>query len=93
VGGLAATAAFYDVPFALGGNGAALALLCAWVTADLLTVRAGEEVDGDLIGTAAIAAAVALMPLAVPGASWIAGAVGVVAGFAIGLPLARMAPR
>jgi membrane associated rhomboid family serine protease len=93
VGGLAATAAFYDVPFALGGNGAALALLCAWVTADLLTVRAGEEVDGDLIGTAAIAAVVALMPLAVPGASWISGAVGVVAGFAVGLPLARMAPR
>ena len=57
--------------------------------ADLLTLRAGEEVDGDLIGTAAIAAVVALMPLAVPGASWISDAVGVVAGFAVGLPLAR----
>lgn len=93
VGGLAATAAVYDIPFALGGNGAALALLCAWVTPDLLALRSGEDIDGDLIGTAAIAVVVALMPLAVPGASWVADAVGVVAGFAIGLPLARMVPR
>jgi membrane associated rhomboid family serine protease len=93
VGGLAATAAVYDIPFALGGNGAALALLCAWVTPDLIALRGGEEVDGDLIGTAVIAVVVALMPLAVPGASWIADAVGVLAGFAVGLPLARLAAR
>jgi len=93
VGGLAATAAAYDFPVTLGANGAALALLCAWVTADLLALRSGEDIDGDLIGTAAIAVVVALMPLAVPYASWVADAVGVVAGFAIGLPLARMAPR
>jgi hypothetical protein len=93
VGGLAATSAVYEVPFALGGNGAALALLCAWVSADLLAVRAGEDVDGDLIGVAAIFAAVALMPLVVYGASWVADGVGVVAGFVIGLPLARMTLR
>jgi membrane associated rhomboid family serine protease len=93
VGGLAATAAVYDIPFALGANGAALALLCAWATPDLLALRAGEDVDGDLIGTAAIGIAVALMPLAVPGASWVADAVGAIAGFAVGLPLARLAPR
>ncbi len=90
VGGLAATAAAYPTPVALGGNGAALALLCAWATADLLALRAGEEVEGDLIGTAAIGAVVALMPLAVKDASWIADGVGVLAGFAIGLPLARL---
>jgi membrane associated rhomboid family serine protease len=90
VGGLAATSAVYDIPFALGGNGAALALLCAWVVPDLLSLRAGEDVEGDLIGTAAIGIVVALMPLAVPGASWIADAVGVLAGFAVGFPLARM---
>jgi membrane associated rhomboid family serine protease len=93
VGGIAATAALYPAPLALGGNGAALALLCAWVTADLLAMRAGEDVDADLMGTAAIAAVIALMPLAVRDASWIAGGVGVVAGFAIGLPLARLRPR
>lgn len=93
VGGLAATAAAYGYPIALGGNGAALALLCAWATADLLALRAGEQIEGDLIGTATIGAVVALMPLAVKDASWIADAVGVLAGFAIGLPLARLRPR
>ena len=93
VGGLAATVATTQFPFVMGANGAALALLCAWVTPDLLALRAGEEVDADLIGTAVIAAVVALMPLAVPQASWIADAVGVVAGFAAGLPLARVTVR
>ena len=93
VGGLAATAAAYPVPVAMGGNGAALALLCAWLVPDLLALRAGEDVDGDLIGVAAIGIAVALMPLAVPQASWLADGVGVVVGFAVGLPLARMTIR
>ena len=93
VGGLAATAAAYPVPVAMGANGGALALLCAWVTPDLLALRAGEDVDGDLIGTAVIAVVVALMPLAVPQASWLAAGVGVVVGFAVGLPLARMTIR
>jgi membrane associated rhomboid family serine protease len=93
VGGLAATAAAYPVPVAMGGNGAALALLCAWLVPDLLAMRAGEDVDGDLIGVAAIGVAVALMPLAVAQASWLADGVGVVVGFAVGLPLARMTIR
>ena len=77
----------------MGANGAALALLCAWVTPDLLALRAGEDVDGDLIGAAVIGVVVALMPLAVPQASWIADAVGVVTGFVVGLPLSRMTVR
>ena len=90
VGGLAATAAVYAVPIAMGGNGAALALLVAWAIPDLLALRRGEEIEGDLLGVAAIALVVALMPLAVREASWIADAVGVAAGVAIGLPLARL---
>jgi membrane associated rhomboid family serine protease len=90
VGGTVATSAAYPDPVVLGGNGAALALLCAWAVPDLLDLRAGEEVEGDLIGTAAIAAVVALMPLVVKEASWIAGGVGAVAGIALGLPLARV---
>lgn len=89
VGGTAATAAVYPVPVVLGGNGAALALLFAWAVPDLMALRAGEDVESDLIGTAAIAAVVALMPLAVPDASWIAGGVGVLAGLVVGFPLAR----
>jgi membrane associated rhomboid family serine protease len=90
VGGTAATAAAYSVPVVLGANGAALAMVCAWAVPDLLALRAGEDYDGDLLGTAVIAAVVALMPLAVADASWISDAVGAVAGLAIGFPLARL---
>ena len=93
VGGLAATTAVNPNSVELGAVGAALALACAWATPDLLRLRAGEDVDGDLIGAAVIAAAVAVMPLAVTDASWVADGVGVLAGFAIGLPLALVADR
>ena len=93
VGGIAATAAAYPVPSALGGNGAALALICAWAVPDLLSLRAGEEIEGDMLGTVVIAVTVALLPLAVREASWLAGGVGAALGFAIGLPLAKMQDR
>jgi hypothetical protein len=80
VGGLAATAA-------------ALALVCAWAVPDLLELRRSGDVEGDLIGAAAIAAAIALMPLALPEASWMSDVVGVLAGFGLGLPLARLNVR
>jgi membrane associated rhomboid family serine protease len=88
MGGIAATAALYPAPYVLGGSGAALALLCAWAIPDLISLRRGEEVDGDLLGTAAIALVVALMPLATPTASWVANGVGVLGGIAVGLPIA-----
>jgi membrane associated rhomboid family serine protease len=90
VGGVAATTAVYSVPHVLGANGAALALLVAWAIPDLLSLRAREEFEGDLIGTAVIAAAVAIMPLVVNDASWVGDGVGVAAGLAIGLPLTRI---
>ena len=40
VGGVAATAAVYPFPFALGADGAALAMLTAWAIPDLLALRA-----------------------------------------------------
>jgi membrane associated rhomboid family serine protease len=89
-GGLAVTAAAYPLPVALGANGGALALLCAWAVPDLLSLRAGEDIDGDLIGTVVIAGVVALMPIAAPGAAWLAGGVGAVVGFAAGVPLAHL---
>jgi membrane associated rhomboid family serine protease len=93
VGGLAAAAAVYPVPVALGANGGALALVCAWAIPDLLELRRGGDVEGDLIGAAAIAAAIVLMPLALPEAGWMSDVVGVLAGFGIGLPLARLNAR
>ena len=81
-------AADSTLPLALGANGAALALLIAWAIPDLLALRAGEDIDGDLLGTAVIAVVVVLMPLAAPGASWMAAGVGVLAGILVGLPLA-----
>jgi membrane associated rhomboid family serine protease len=92
VGGTAVTAAAYDVPIVLGANGAALAMLVAWAIPDLLAVRAGEEIEGDLLGTAAIGIVVALMPLAVTDSSWISDAAGVLGGIVVGYPLARVRP-
>jgi membrane associated rhomboid family serine protease len=93
VGGVAATAAIDSFPFVLGASGGALALICAWAVPDLIEVSAGAEVEGDLIGAAVIAVAVALMPLADLSASWIADVVGVAAGFLVGLPLSRSVAR
>jgi membrane associated rhomboid family serine protease len=93
VGGMAATAAVYAEPVALGGNGAALALLCAWVVPDLRSLRAREEIEGDLLGTLAIGVVVALMPLVAEHASWVADGVGVLGGLAFGSALARIDER
>ena len=93
VGGAAVTAADASLPLALGGNGGALALIIAWVIPDLLSLRAGEEIEGDLLGTAVIGVVVALMPLAAPGASWVSAAIGALAGVLIGLPLALAGDR
>ena len=93
VGGLAANVALHPDAIELGASGAALAMACAWSVPDLRNLRRGGEVEGDLIGAAALAVAVALMPLADVNASWIADAVGVLAGFAIGVPLALLAER
>jgi membrane associated rhomboid family serine protease len=93
IGGLAATAAVYPFPVALGANGAALALVVAWATPDLLDLRAGREIEGDLIGAGVFAAVLALMPLAVKEASWVSGGVGALAGIVIGWLLARPGQR
>jgi len=93
VGGMAATAAIQAFPVALGGNGAALALLVAWAIPDLLALRGEHEIEGDLIGTAVFGVVVALMPLAVPEASWIADGVGVLSGLVLGGALSLIGER
>jgi len=90
-GGLAVASALEDVTRALGANGAALALLVAWAIPDLRDARRGREVDGDLLGVAVIALVLLLLPLAVETADALAGATGILAGAALGYPLARLA--
>lgn len=89
MGGIALTVAVDPTPFAVGGNGAALGMLCAWAVPDLIARRRGEEYDGDLLGTAVFAVVLLLMPLAVTDASAIAGFAGGAAGMLVGLLLAR----
>jgi len=88
----AATAALSRFPAALGGNGAALALRAARAVPDGIRLRRREEFDGDLRGPAVLAVVVALMPAVVPGASWVSDAVGILGGFAVGLPVALTRP-
>ncbi|HEX4806608.1 MAG TPA: zinc ribbon domain-containing protein [Conexibacter sp.] len=90
-GGMAVAAAVEAFPTALGGNGAALALLLAWAIPDLREARRGHEIDGDLLGAGVFAVVLLLLPVAVDWADPIAGATGLVAGAALGYPLARAA--
>lgn len=94
VGAAAGTAVAVQVSSGLvmGANGGALALLVAWAMPDLMSLAAHQDFDGDLIGTAVLGLAVAVMPLVAPEASWVCDAVGVSAGIVIGYPLARIHP-
>jgi len=88
-GGLALAGRLTDAPY-MGGNGAALALLCAWAVPDLRQLLRKRDYDGDLLGTGVMAAVMVLMPLAAPHASWVAAGVGVVAGLGFGYLLTRI---
>jgi len=92
-GGMAVEAAVNPTPLALGANGLALALLCAWAMPDLLAWRRDEDWEGDLLGTGVIAAVLLLLPLAVRNVSAVAGLTGALAGIVIGYPLARVSAR
>ncbi len=67
-------------------------MICAWAVPDLLSLSERREIDGDLLGTAAIAVAVALMPLAAPHASWVADVVGVLVGLGAGAGARALGP-
>jgi len=89
VGGMAAAGALDNTPFAYGGNGLALGLLCAWAVPDLLRARAGEDHEGDLLGTLVMAVLLLAMSAATEEASIIAGATGAIAGLVVGMALTR----
>jgi len=75
---------------AVGGNGAALALLAAWAMRDALGRRQGREDESDLLGVLVIAALLVLLPVASQEAHAMAGLGGGVAGILMGLGLARL---
>jgi membrane associated rhomboid family serine protease len=76
-----------EFPAAVGGNGGALGLLCAWLVIDARARRAGEDTESDLLGVAAIAAVLILMPLLEPTANAWAGLGGAAVGALAGLAL------
>lgn len=80
----------YPLPEVSGGNAGALGLLAAWAVPDLAALRMGRYYDGDLLGTAAIAAVLLAMPFARPEVSWLAGATGALVGLVLGLGMSRM---
>jgi membrane associated rhomboid family serine protease len=89
-GGLGLSAALTTGHVYMGGNGAALALLCAWVVPDLTLMLRKDDFDGDLLGVAVLAGVIALMPVAEPTASVLADAAGIVSGLALGQLLTRI---
>jgi membrane associated rhomboid family serine protease len=82
--GGAALALALDATPAIGANGAALGLLCAWLVDDWLARRRGDDRDNDLIGVYVFAAVLALLSVAEPSASWAAAAGGAAAGTVLG---------
>jgi membrane associated rhomboid family serine protease len=93
VGGMAAVGALDSTPFAYGGNGLAMALLCAWAVPDLLRARRGENYEGDLLGTGVMAVLLLAMSAATDEASIIAALTGALAGLVVGVVLTRVARR
>ncbi|HWX87081.1 MAG TPA: rhomboid family intramembrane serine protease [Solirubrobacteraceae bacterium] len=88
-GGLAAEAV-YVFPVVSGANAGALALLAAWAAPSVMSARAGEYYEGDLLGTGAIAVVLLAMPYARPEVSWLAGVIGAAFGLTLGLGLGRV---
>jgi membrane associated rhomboid family serine protease len=72
---------------ALGGNGAALGLLVAWLVEDRIALGRGDDRGNDMVGVLVLAAAVALIPLADYFASFAVAAGGAAAGLVCGVLL------
>ena len=76
-----------EVFLVLGGNGAALGLLCAWLVDDRMAARRGEERENDLLGVYVVAIVLVLLSLAEEPANIGAVVGGGAAGALLGLAL------
>ena len=83
-GGAAMELGLQDFGLAVGANGAALGLLCAWLTDDWLARRRGDDRENDLIGVYVFAVVLLLIPLAEPDASLFAAIGGAAVGTVMG---------
>jgi membrane associated rhomboid family serine protease len=79
-----------DVLPAVGGNGAALGLLCAWLVDDRTAARRGDDRENDLLGVYVIAGLLLALSLATEDASIVAAAGGAAVGGAAGLLLTNL---
>jgi membrane associated rhomboid family serine protease len=79
-----------DVLPAVGGNGAALGLLCAWLVDDRTAARRGDERENDLLGVYVIAGLLLALSLATEDASIAAALGGAVVGALAGLLLTSL---
>jgi membrane associated rhomboid family serine protease len=77
----------------LGGNGAALGLLMAWLVDHRLAARRGEERDGDLLGVYVIAAVLVLLSVAVEEANIAVAAGGAAVGTLLGPAMSAFTRR
>lgn len=84
----AALSAAADVLPAVGANGAALGLLCAWLVDDRRARRRGEDRGNDLIGVYVIAGLLVALSAATEDASIVAAGGGALTGVAAGQALA-----
>ena len=73
-----------EAPIAIGANGAALGLLCAWLVDDWLARRRGDDRENDLLGVYVFAVVLLLIPVAEPDANVFAAIGGAAAGTVIG---------
>ena len=73
---------------ALGANGAALGLACAWLVDDRRALRRGDDRDNDLIGVYVIGAVLVLLSVAEVSANPLAAVGGGLAGALSGVALA-----
>jgi membrane associated rhomboid family serine protease len=86
-GGAALELGLQDFGLAVGANGAALGLLCAWLTDDWLARRRGDDRENDLLGVYVIAAVLVLLSLTTEEANISAAVGGALVGALIGLLL------
>ena len=75
---------------AIGGNGAALGLLAAWLVDDRLALRRGDDRGNDMLGVWVIGALLLLVPVGDTDVSFFAGIGGAAAGALIGAVLSPM---
>jgi membrane associated rhomboid family serine protease len=94
VTGALAALAVYEFAVVTTANSGALALLAAWAVPDLAAARSQSYYDGDLLGAAAIAILLLVLPFAyeAPEMSWLAGVVGAAFGLLVGLGLQLREP-